>query len=64
LAAGNPQRRLQQPNDRRSGQRLASARLADYSEYLARRDVEADIIYCDEHAAAGRHLDPQLLDPE
>ena len=43
-AAGDAARRLQQPQDRQRGHRLAAARLADQAERLARRDLKADVV--------------------
>ncbi len=63
-AAGNPQRRLQQPDDRRASQRFTGTGFADHPQHFARRDVEADIVDRDQRASAGRHLDAKVFDLE
>ena len=62
LAAGNAPGRIEQTDDRRAGQRLAGARLADDAEDLARRDVERDVVERDERAGPARELDRQIAD--
>ena len=64
LAAGDAPRRVDQPDDRGAGQRLARARFADDAQHFAGRDRERDVVHGDERAAARRELDAQALDGE
>ena len=50
LAAGDAARRVDEPDDRRPGDRLAGAGLADHAEHLAARDLEADVVDGDQRA--------------
>ena len=60
LAAGDAPRRVEQADDRRAGQRLAGARLADDAEDLAGRDLERDVVERDQRPAARGELDPEM----
>ena len=64
LAAGDAPGRIEQADDRRAGQRLAGARLADDAEDLARRDRERDVVERDQGAAARGELDPEMANLE
>ena len=44
LAAGDATGRVDEPDDRRAGERLAGAGFADHAQHLARRDVERDVV--------------------
>jgi len=60
LAARDPPRRLEQADDRRPGQRLAGAGLADHPQHLAGRDRERDVVHRAQRAAARRKLDLEI----
>ena len=60
FAAGDPAGRLQQADDGRAGERLASARLAHHAQDLAGCDVERHIVQRQQGAAAGRKFHPQV----
>ena len=64
LAAGDPPRRIDEPDHRRAGDRLAGARFADDAQHLAGRDVERDAVDRLEHAAPRHELDAQVADGE
>src|SRR6185312_14876982 len=64
LAAGDAARRLQQADDRRSGDRLAGAGFADHAEHLAGRDVEGEIVDGGQHPVPRRDLDLEIADGE
>ena len=62
LAAGDAPGRVEQADDRRAGQRLARARLADDAQDLARRDRERDVVEREQGPAARGELDPEMAD--
>jgi hypothetical protein len=62
-AAGDAARRVDQPDDRHAGERLAGPGFADHAQHLARPDRERHVVERDAAAAAGRKLD-QMLDLE
>ncbi len=64
LAAGDAAGRLDEPDDRRAGDRLAGAQLADHAQHLARRDVERDAVDRRQRAAAGRERDLEIAHAE
>ena len=64
LAAGDAARRIDEADDRRAGQRLSGARLADDAQHLARRDLERDVVDRAQRAVARRKLDAQARDRE
>jgi hypothetical protein len=64
LAGSDAARRLQQPDDGVSGQRLAGAGLSHHAQDFARGDVEGDVVDGEQRAPARRKLDPQVADFE
>ena len=64
LAAADAPGRIEQADDRRAGERLAGARLADHAEDLARRDLEGDVVERDQRAAPPGEFDAQVRDLE
>jgi hypothetical protein len=53
-AAGDAARRVEEPDDRHAGERLAGPRFADHAQDLARPDRERHVVDGDQPAAAGR----------
>ena len=64
FAATDAPGRIDEPDDRGTGQRLAGARLADHAQDLARRERERDVVHRDERAVPRRELDAQPVDGE
>ena len=64
LPARDAAGRLDQPDHRRAGDRLAGAGLADHAEHFAGPDVERDVVDGGENPAPGRKLDLEVLHAE
>ena len=60
-AAGDAARRLQQPQDRERGHRLAAARFADDAQRLPRRHLQAHVVH---GGAPAAERDGEMLDVE
>jgi hypothetical protein len=62
LAAADAPWRLQQTDDGRAGQGLASAGLTHNAQNLARRNIKRNIVQGSQRSASTRKLDDQVLD--
>src|SRR5262245_1313741 len=62
LPAGLAQRWVEQPDDGRSGERLAGPRLANQAQHFAGCDLEGDVVDGNERTAPRADLHAQVLD--
>ena len=64
LAADDSAGRVDQPEQRKAGHRLARARLADQAQHLTLGDREVDSVDRLDHAGLGEEVGLEVLDPQ
>ena len=62
FAARNTSRRIDQPDDRRTGDGFAGTALTDDAEHLARADIEGNAIDGTQRAATRDEFDLEIAD--
>src|SRR5215207_6560690 len=61
LAAGDAPGRLQQPQDRERGDRLAAPRFTDHAQRFTWRDLEADVVHRRDATTAAGEGNAEML---